>query len=217
MRVFHFLNAHHGVENIQQRRLKVATLNDLNDPFELFGPSLRNEKLRRMFSALKLRAHTQIGLLCFSRDWQNPVMWSHYADRHRGLCLGFDVPEDHLQAVTYSRRRVVLEPSDLDREIRDMSAIMKWLSTKYAHWRYESEGRVFVPLNRTERRGGLHFVKLGETVILKTVIVGARSEVTRQEVSSALGDLAASVEAFKARLAFGTFKVVRQKNDELWR
>ncbi len=27
--------------------------------------------------------------------WSNPVIWAHYGDKHRGLCLGFEVPEMH--------------------------------------------------------------------------------------------------------------------------
>jgi len=49
------------------------------------------------------------GLLRFSRDWHNPVLWSHYASRHTGLCLGFDVPDDCLGPVSYSRKRLVVE------------------------------------------------------------------------------------------------------------
>ncbi|MDW9570209.1 DUF2971 domain-containing protein [Sinorhizobium meliloti] len=31
------------------------------------------------------------GIVCLSDNWQHPMMWSHYADRHRGICLAFDV------------------------------------------------------------------------------------------------------------------------------
>jgi hypothetical protein len=42
-------------------------------------------------------------MLCFSRDWHNPVQWSHYADKHRGICLGFDVPDSLLVPVQYTK------------------------------------------------------------------------------------------------------------------
>ena len=31
-------------------------------------------------------------ILCFSRNWDNLLLWSHYGDRHMGVCLGFDIP-----------------------------------------------------------------------------------------------------------------------------
>lgn len=38
------------------------------------------------------------GITCFSRDNDNILMWSHYANNHSGVCLGFDIDEsdEHL-------------------------------------------------------------------------------------------------------------------------
>jgi hypothetical protein len=33
------------------------------------------------------------GLVCFSADWRNPLLWAHYSDKQKGLCLGFEFPE----------------------------------------------------------------------------------------------------------------------------
>ena len=42
------------------------------------------------------------GLLCFSRHWYSPALWAHYADNLKGMCLGFDIPDDKsAQAVQY--------------------------------------------------------------------------------------------------------------------
>ena len=85
MRVFHFVNEEFGLEDLRKRRLKIATLHELNDPFELFGVSLADESLRRAFRAMKDQLASNRGLLCFSRDWHNPVQWSHYAAKHTDL------------------------------------------------------------------------------------------------------------------------------------
>ncbi|MCW1886965.1 DUF2971 domain-containing protein [Luteolibacter flavescens] len=34
------------------------------------------------------------GVCCFSTTWKSPVLWSHYGDQHRGLCLGFSLDRD---------------------------------------------------------------------------------------------------------------------------
>lgn len=93
MRVYHFLSRNYGLEDIRLRRLKIATLDDLNDPFEMLGMALRDLELRQAFRATKAKMAERAGLLCFSRHWRNPVQWSHYAERHQGLCLGFDIPD----------------------------------------------------------------------------------------------------------------------------
>jgi hypothetical protein len=91
MRVFHFLPEDFALQDIEQRRVKVATFKDLNDPFELFSVNLADPILRAAFQEAKEQFAQHSGLVCFSRDWRNPVLWSHYAGRHTGFCLGFDI------------------------------------------------------------------------------------------------------------------------------
>lgn len=217
MRVFHFINAKHGLENLRKRRLKIATLNELNDPFELFGVNLEDEALRHAFQVMKKDLATKKGLLCFSRNWHNPVQWSHYASKHTGLCLGFDVPDYCLGPVTYSRKRLVIEAESLSEPNQLTPEIAtKFLFTKYAHWQYENEVRGFVILEEKDTEKNMYFAPFDNKLQLKMVIVGARSNITRKQIREALGNLAPSVEAFKARLAFKSFRVVRQKKSSLW-
>lgn len=216
MRVFHFVSAEHGLDDIRRRRVKIATLTELNDPFELFGVSLQDEALRHDLRSVKEQLATTVGLLCFSRDWDNPVLWSHYAARHSGLCLGFDVPDGHLHEISYSRRRVVVETEQLKTHAIDRAALMRFLFTKYSHWRYEAEVRMFVNLRDIVPENGLYFGQFADELRLVTVIVGAQSNVTRLALRDALGDLAPSVKVLKARLAFRTFRVVRQRQEKLW-
>lgn len=217
MRVYHFVNAEHGLEDLQQRRLKIATLNELNDPFELFGVNLSSESLRRAFKAMKNQLSVNRGLLCFSRAWHNPVQWSHYADRHRGLCLGFDVPDEILGTVSYSRKRLLVDIEHL-RSFRehDSDTVQRFLFTKYAHWRYENEVRVFVTLQDRDPEKQMYFVDFSEQLKLTQVIVGAESTLSRENVREALGDIHAQIETFKVCPSFKTFKVIRQRNGKLW-
>src|SRR5258708_39847836 len=94
------------MDDLRKGRLKIATLDELNDPFELFAGSLPEYTVRQAFRRGKDNLLTKIGFLCFSRDWRNPVQWSHYSDKHRGLCLGFDVADDFVRRVVYSKRRI---------------------------------------------------------------------------------------------------------------
>ena len=217
MRVFHFLNEQYGLDNLHRRRLKIATLNELNDPFELFGVNLANEALRHAFRVMKNDLALKRGLLCFSRSWHNPVLWSHYAGRHTGICLGFDVPDHLLGPVSYSRKRLVVEaeaftvPNQLAPEI-----LIRFFFTKYSHWRYEDEIRSFVTLEDKDPETKLYFTDFADNLRLAMVIVGAQSSITRATLQAALGDLAPFVETFKARLAFKTFRVIRQRKAALW-
>jgi hypothetical protein len=46
---------------------------------------------RKASKQFRAAVNASQGLLCFGADWSSSVMWSHYADKHKGICLGFDV------------------------------------------------------------------------------------------------------------------------------
>ncbi len=216
MRVYHFLDRKYGLEDIRHRRLKIATLDDLNDPFEMLAMTLRDPELRQAFRATKAQMAKRAGLLCFSRSWRNPVQWSHYAERHHGLCLGFDIPDDAATAVTYSRKRLPVDRALL--EGPDAEGFMRTVvSTKFSHWRYENEVRLFVALEDRDPETDLWFREFDAELRLREVIVGAACDVTRRELVDALGDLHAGVTQRKARLSFQRFAVVNQMRADHWK
>jgi hypothetical protein len=87
------------------------------------------------------------GVCCFSASCSDILMWSHYADGHRGLCLEFDsrcFPPDKVFQVNYSECYPSLPPevATLDRPLQ-FDKLMELLTTKSKHWEYEEEWRVF--------------------------------------------------------------------------
>jgi Protein of unknown function (DUF2971) len=179
------------------------------------GARLDERAHRDAFQKNKDDLSKKYGLICFSSKWDNPVMWSHYADRHKGVCVGFDVPDDQLFKVQYRRERLAAFPVMGEGTQEQKMEFMKaFLATKFAHWRYESEYRLFTTLEEPE--GTLYFSKFSETFRPQTVIVGACSALSRKEISEALGEREAGASCFKARLAFKTFRVVRNRDNALW-
>jgi hypothetical protein len=217
VRLYHFLSEQYGLENIRKRRLKVARIDELNDPFEFAGVNFKDKSLRDAFRKMKREMSENRGLLCFSSKWRNPVIWSHYADRHKGLCLGFDLADASVGPVSYSGRRLAVELDSL-KSPRGLSEdyVRKIFFTKYAHWKYENEYRGFVTLDEVDETTGLYFAEFSERFILRQVIVGAESTISRECLSEALGENQQNVEQIKARLAFKSFSVVRQRNRKLW-
>ena len=70
---------------------KISRFCDLNDPFELIPFDLSNEDQRDALIHTR-KELSDVGLLCFSFKWLNPLLWAHYADKHKEICLGFDLP-----------------------------------------------------------------------------------------------------------------------------
>ena len=217
MRVYHLVGREHGLQNIRHRRLKIAEIEDLNDPFELRSLSSPDTDVRRAVDMTRAQLAINRGMLCFSASWHNPVLWSHYADKHYGLALGFDVEDACLAQVTYRRHRLPFSPATLSGDPAEAEEqMLLLLTTKYSHWRYEEEWRAFLGLEDRDASTKLCFAEFSDRIRLREVIVGARSTASRAEVADALGALATEVRATKARLAFRSFRVVRQRRASLW-
>jgi hypothetical protein len=189
MFVYHFVAPDHGLADIRKRRIKIATIADVNDPFELV-PSSREKIVRQRFRIWRRQFDQRFGMLCFSRSWRNPVQWSHYAAKHTGLCLGFDVRANLLTEVRYSSKRLQAQVEVIEGGGPNaQKEMLKVLSTKYKHWRYENEMRIFTRLNDKDPDTGLYFANFAQRMSLKEVIVGPLSAVTRDDLREALGTL----------------------------
>lgn len=190
----------------------------MNDPFEWAAPANSNEEQRRLFTQLKSKMSRNRGVLCFSKTWRSPVMWSHYADRHHGFCLGFDTQDQFLHNVQYLPRRVVLdwERFELDDKYAQRSMDL-FVSTKFSHWRYEKEVRKFVVLNSENFDSPHHFQVFGKDLRLKEIIVGANCDIPRKDIENAIPGQGDDIVLRKARLAFRSFNVVEQRKKSLWK
>lgn len=149
MRAYKFLNEKYGLKSLEERRLKQSRISDLNDPFELIPYDLTQLIYRRTFHQTRLDVDRKKGL-CFSGDWVNPVIWGHYSDKHRGICLGFEIPEmmgdprnDETDHVVYVEKPLPCPDFERMSEMEHISFARTAMFTKFKHWEYEKEIRVW--------------------------------------------------------------------------
>src|SRR5574337_2128898 len=50
-----------------------------------------NQKIFNAYNAVLNREKETCGISCFSKSFNKTLMWSHYADKHAGVCLGFTI------------------------------------------------------------------------------------------------------------------------------
>jgi hypothetical protein len=205
LRVYKFLCARFGLKSLAEKRLKISTLEDLNDPFELIPYDLSDQESRWALRATRAQMAKSAGMLCFSANWRNPVLWAHYSDKHQGLCIGFDVPEKGgmFTPVTYVAHRL---PFPYPPTIEDSQAM---LFTKYDSWKYEEEIRAFLSLNDEE--DGLYFKEFDDSLKPVVVIAGARCKLSESEITQALTSLEKQAEVIKARAGFTKFEIVKDE------
>ncbi len=212
MRLFHFISDHYALDVIGDQRIKVSKFDDLNDPYELHAIDLSDKLCREEFKAFKHDMAERIGLLCFSKSWKCPLLWSHYANRHKGIALEFEITNHVVHPINYRRKRYILDiemvrkrKNDFDRE--QIEAI--WM-TKYVQWKYEDEVRVLLRQSEFYKDKDLYFYDLGDEIHLTGAVLGPLCDITPAEIENRLPN-GMRISVTKTRLAFRSFDVLRNR------
>lgn len=168
---------------------------EIHDPLRfLLGSNLEKELLLQYDK----------GIVSMGQRATCPLMWSHYGDQHRGVCVGYSVPSDvldDLHRVQYGGARLVaasrvLAMIDGDKEARrqvDEAVLLR----KAKSWRYEQEWRLIGPR-------GVHRSPLE----LEEVIFGMRcEEAVKYAIVAALDGRRRPVRFYEMRELYGTFNL----------
>jgi len=121
------------------------------------------------------------GILALSQKWDCPLLWSHYADEHKGLCIEFNTKDNscsNLSRVNYNQPRNLRIRDLIDWKIKGAQtakqAIEKtFFFSKAPSWRYEKEWRdvrdekgKYSPLQIT----AIYFGMRCEYTVIQTII-----------------------------------------------
>lgn len=80
-----------------------------------------------------------MGICCFSKQCDNPLLWSHYGDKHKGVCLGFKM--DHTENVIIAHINYIKEQKKIRYWDENKNMFPAWACTKSHIWSYENEIR----------------------------------------------------------------------------
>lgn len=206
MRVYHFTKLEYGKKIIQDRRLKISLIDSLNDPYELRAIDLMDKERREMVLNTKNFLAKEVGVICFSKNWNIPIMWSHYADRHRGVCLGFDVEDSLLTKIDY-RMNPYKPYSNRTASGNATEIVKKMLKIKHKPWSYEEEYRLFSPIEHRTR--GVYYKEFDYHLNLREVYFGVEcDDIAINEVKASIERQYSRVDSFRTRLDDSAFKIV---------
>lgn len=103
-------------QEIEYSELFCADPDKLNDPFDctfslsaaierVLEKSLDDERrsilthllgeFSKRHPADRINGESRVGVCCFSDTWNIPVMWSHYARNHTGICLRYEFEQEY--------------------------------------------------------------------------------------------------------------------------
>lgn len=114
---------------------------------------IKNSKIKlddEFWDKYMFRLHTEDGVCCFTAKKDNLLMWAHYADYHKGICLGFEknikfkVNNNGVifmpKKVTYSEERPKVDFFNITKT-KEINPLTATLYTKSKEWEYEEEYR----------------------------------------------------------------------------
>jgi hypothetical protein len=209
MKLYYLTPAQFALSALALRRLKVARLGELNDPFELLAINAETPQHLEFFRRVKEKIDLTHGVLCFTKSWKNPVLWGHYADKLRGVALGFEVTSPHLLPVIYAKTPAKIEtnPKTGLPQMND-DLVDQLQRTKFEDWRYEEEMRVYVQLDHDMRESGLYFYPFDSSIVLTEIVLGPRCELPIASLIALFGSSEQEIKIIKSRLDSRSFSVV---------
>jgi hypothetical protein len=127
----------------------------------------------------------RLGILSLSEQWDNILMWSHYAEFHRGYCIG--LYEEKLREsqffgsggqVFYQKKFPELNP--LDRDIHRKSFIES--HSKAEDWAYEKEYRLIKLFYPNLPSASERIITIPDNFIAEVIIGLCTPEDHKQEI-----------------------------------
>lgn len=152
---------YYNIRNLEKEKIHLSTNGDFNDVYEGVPASTIEELTNKDLSPLNDSAY----ICCFSESCNDLLMWSHYANAHKGICVEYDLKllKDvdiikHIFPVVYSKKRLLkVDINDLFKNLRELnfnifhngdnsdielSQLLPLLVTKGGAWRNEKEWRI---------------------------------------------------------------------------
>jgi len=86
-----------------------------------------------------------VGICCFAESYKNTLMWSHYGQSHKGVCIEFDVAHGVSLFGLCNKVEYGGPLPKLDYPSTDPRDVIAPIFRKSKHWEYEEEWRVAIP------------------------------------------------------------------------
>ncbi len=146
------------------------------------------------------------GLACFTRDWNNELLWSHYARNHTGFCISYDEALIRGWSEVHGSLDVAyLEDAPVFRFFEETpdDFYRKVIFSKSKSWEYEKEFRLLF------HDSGLKI--LPSATILEVTLGCRASNELRNEARKRLGN--AGCEIFQVAEVLDKFRLSRDRID----
>jgi hypothetical protein len=132
--------------------------------------------------------YAKFGVLSLAGRWNCPLMWSHYADHHKGVCVEYATANaefERLHPVNYGRPRTIKASTLVEWKFQKSPEALRAIEetlflSKASQWRYEKEWRAIVDRAGTApapaRLTAIHFGLRCDTSVIRTTVLMHRNK-----------------------------------------
>lgn len=200
-----------SLDDIKNETISVAHPRFFNDPLDTllewwlsYHINVTKDDFLKEFSILLRKASEHIKLRCLIGDKVKDVtrniedlpilMWSHYANSHKGFCVRYEFTEDMFVEFEPTNKGVLkfIHPvnyCDINMSLSKVPTMKEGIFTKSQVWEYENEVRLLY-LNLEKGEDDKDFPTLGCKKAIKEVYLGVKcSDYDRQRMEAALRNL----------------------------
>lgn len=123
------------------KRLYLATIPEFNDPNEGIGEILIENELKGWGNQLEERNRKKTRIFSISADYKNTLMWSHYSNNQKGICIKFNFQNfiDNKNKIL-AKVEYLKEPKSFPHN--SMNNYFDFFKYKQIDWKYEKEWRI---------------------------------------------------------------------------
>jgi len=191
------------VPSTNQKKIAVAFPDE--DPNELVA--FTRKDLSTSINDFKSKLKN-FGILSLSENARDILMWSHYADDHKGVCIELERNENNelgsaeaTRKVAYTKNYPSLNSKTLLNEKSLEASLKRILYTKSVHWSYEKEWRTF------KQKGDEVYPVPGK---IRSITFGVRASEMNIDIVKKLIN-GSSLQLYQAQLKENEFGIKRKK------
>ncbi|MCD7905351.1 MAG: DUF2971 domain-containing protein [Clostridiales bacterium] len=175
----------YAFDNLKNEYISFSSLGMLNDPLEGYGAYMSHdishdeliehddvnkseeqkeaerealENVGNMFSEWDKNYESfACRVFCASNEYDNCLLWSYYANSHKGFCVGYrkkdieKITNSEMFDVQYNKRVYFVDTKNIVKNDQyNFDELKKSLSVKSELWRHEDECRAIYRLNKDE-------------------------------------------------------------------
>ncbi|AEM20863.1 TPR domain-containing protein [Brachyspira intermedia PWS/A] len=155
------------LRSILNNTLWCSNTKNFNDPVDPYIRNVKKEEQNKFYDYLL----EKIKIACLTTHNDNTLMWSHYADKHQGICIEYDINkilnENNdkilIKKISYNRKMISYD-TFINKQKKSINSILiddKTLNNitdiftvKSKEWEYEDEYRILFYDEKNENSNG---------------------------------------------------------------